>query len=265
MANGKFGAKEVMNVTLYDMATLKPVIYFNTLKTSTIDVKADKVYARGGRGNSKLITWEVNKEATLKIEDALLSPKSLELVSGLATVIGTQPISMRQNTTWDKTDPLNPIDKGDLFPLTASATGVIELAQVPQQAATAILVYDAADDCGTPIVMTGATLSASTLTVAAAASKTVIVYYAYASAATASTYVIDATHFSGTYKMVGDTVVRNVTTGKDEGFQITIPNLKWSSALTLDFKAEGDPSATSFECEIMKAANSSTMIQMVKY
>lgn len=264
MANGKFGAKEVMNATLYD-ANNKPVIYFDTLKTSSIEVKSDKVYARGGRGNPKLITWEINKEATLKIEDALLSPKSMELVSGIATVIGAQTIQMRQATAFDKTDPLNPVDKGELFPLIASGTGVIELGYTPKEAATAILVYDADDDCGTPIAMSGATLATSTLTVAAAANKKVIVYYSYTSAATAETYVIDASHFSGTYKLVGDTVVRNVKTKKDESFQITIPNLKWSSALTLDFKAEGDPSPTSFECEILKADNSNTMIQMVKY
>ena len=35
MAVGKFGAKEVLNVTLYDMATDDPVIFFDTLKTSS--------------------------------------------------------------------------------------------------------------------------------------------------------------------------------------------------------------------------------------
>lgn len=37
--NTKFGAKEVMDVILYDMSTNKPVIFFDTLKTSSIEVK----------------------------------------------------------------------------------------------------------------------------------------------------------------------------------------------------------------------------------
>ena len=37
-ANTKFGAKEVMYVILYDMSTNKPVIFFDTLKTSSIEV-----------------------------------------------------------------------------------------------------------------------------------------------------------------------------------------------------------------------------------
>ena len=56
MSNAKFGAKEVMDVVLYDMETDKPVIQFDSLKTSSISVTSEKVYARGGKGNPKLIT-----------------------------------------------------------------------------------------------------------------------------------------------------------------------------------------------------------------
>lgn len=263
-ANTKFGAKEVMDVILYDMSTNKPVIFFDTLKTSSIEVTAEKVYARGGKGNAKLITWELNKEGKLTIEDALISPKSLELVSGVATTTGKQTVYMRQATEYDVSGS-SPVDKGELFPLTANSSGVINLAYKPKESATSILVYAADDDCGTPIAMAGAQLSDKTLTVAEAANKKVIVYYTFDSADTTETYVIDASHFSGTYKLVGNTVIRNRETGKDEAFQVVIPNLKWSSNLNLDFSAEGDPQPTSFECEIMKAANSSTMIQMTRW
>lgn len=262
--NTKFGAKEVMDVILYDMSTNKPVIFFDTLKTSSIEVTAEKVYARGGKGNAKLITWELNKEGKLTIEDALLSPKSLELISGIATVTGTQTVYMRQATEFDTTGA-SPVDKGELYPLTANSSGEIELAYTPKENAASILVYSADDDCGTPIDMTDATLAGKTLTVADAANMNVIVYYTFESSDTTETYVIDASHFSGTYKLVGNTVIRNRDTGKDEAFQVVIPNLKWSSNLNLDFSAEGDPQPTSFECEIMKAVNSSTMIQMTRW
>lgn len=243
MANNKFGAKEVLDVTLYDMQTNRPVISFDTLKTSAIEVTSEKVYARGGKGNPKLITWEINKEAKLTIEDALLSPKSMELVSGLKTSTGKRAIQMRQKTEWDTTGSA-PYDKGDLYPLTANASGVIELAFAPKESAANILVYEYKDDCGTPMAMASATLAGKTLTVAAAANKRVIVYYSYESSDTTESFVIDSSHFSGTYKMVGDTVVRNVDTGKDESFQVVIPNLKWTSNLNLSFAAEGDPQAT---------------------
>lgn len=259
-ANTKFGAKEVMDVVLYDMSSNKPVIFFDTLKTSNIEVTSEKVYARGGKGNSKLITWELNKEGKVTIEDALISPKSIELVSGLATQTGAQTVYMRQTTKF-----IDGVNQGEMCPLTASNTGVIELGYAPKETATKIIVYEASDDCGTALDMSTASLTGKTLTVAAAANKNVVVYYTFESAANTETYTVDSSHFAGTYKMVGNTVVRNRDTGKDEAFQIVIPNLKWSSNLTLGFSAEGDPQATSFECEIMKPANSSTLIQMTRW
>ena len=131
MSNAKFGAKEVMDVVLYDMETNKPVIQFDSLKTSSISVTSEKVYARGGKGNPKLITWEINKEATLTIEDALISPKSLELISGIARKVGVQTIRMRQTTEYDE----NGVNKGSMYPLKADSTGKITLAFEPRCAA----------------------------------------------------------------------------------------------------------------------------------
>lgn len=267
--NTKFGAKEVMDVTLYDMLSGNPVICFDTLKTSSISVTSEKVYARGGKGNPKIITWEINKEATLTIEDALVSPKSMELISGMATKIGARTVYVRQDTEWD-TSGAKPVDKGDIYPLTCSSEGVINLAFTPKETAENIKIYLRDDDCGTPISMTGATLKDKELTLGTASiekakGQKVIVYYTRETSENAQTYVITSDKFSGTYKLVGDTVIRNAETGLDEPFQVIIPNLKWASNLELGFSAEGDPSTTTFECEIMRESGGSTMIEMIKY
>ena len=55
MSNAKFGAKEVMDVVLYDMETDKPVIQFDSLKTSSISVTSEKVYARGGKDRKSVV------------------------------------------------------------------------------------------------------------------------------------------------------------------------------------------------------------------
>lgn len=268
MANSKFGSKEVLDCSLYDIATGKPVISFDTLKTSEIEVTTTKTYARGGKGNAKLCTWEALDNAVVRISDAMLSPKSLELVSGMARTIGKETIQMRQKSVWESVDGTM-TDKGSNYPLTCSSSGVITLAFTPKESASNILVYLADDDCGTAVDMTGATLSGTTLTlgstgITTAGSKSVIVYYTYESESTAETYTIDAEHFAGTYKLVGDTVVRNQATGKDEAFQIVIPSLKWQSGLKLSFSADGDPSVQDFECEIQRGS-SATLIKMIKY
>ena len=85
----KFGVREICDVVLKAKATQKvgnkvfyknePVIYFDTLKTSSMEGAATTVYAQGGRGNSRLIAWEGEKTVTFTIEDALISVLSLSI------------------------------------------------------------------------------------------------------------------------------------------------------------------------------------------
>ena len=88
----KFGSREVANVvfraknkmTLGSRTFYKdePVLYFDTLKTSGLEGAATSVYAQGGWGNPRLIAWEGDKTLTLTMQDALLSPEGLAILSG---------------------------------------------------------------------------------------------------------------------------------------------------------------------------------------
>ena len=59
----RYGIKEVADVMFYDIkedGTIGiPVLYLDTLKVSTIEQTAETVDARGGKGNPKLITWDL--------------------------------------------------------------------------------------------------------------------------------------------------------------------------------------------------------------
>lgn len=84
----KYGIKEVADVVFYsineigDEVFYTPVLYLDTLKVSTIEKTAEKVDARGGYGNKKLITWNFGKDIVLNLEDALFSPASMSMIWG---------------------------------------------------------------------------------------------------------------------------------------------------------------------------------------
>ena len=88
----KFGVREICEVVLKAKATQKvgnkiffknePVIYFDTLKTSSMEGAATTVYAQGGRGNSRLVAWEGERTVTFTMEDALISPAGFMILSG---------------------------------------------------------------------------------------------------------------------------------------------------------------------------------------
>ena len=92
----KFGVREICDVVLKAKAAQKvgnklfyknePVIYFDTLKTSTMEGAATTVYAQGGRGNSRLVAWEGERTITFTMEDALISPAGFMILSGAGLV-----------------------------------------------------------------------------------------------------------------------------------------------------------------------------------
>jgi hypothetical protein len=106
MAIGNFGIKEVADVRFYPANALviddttgklkfanKPdsdtpyseadkQLEFTTLKVSNLEITAETSDARGGKGNAKLLTWDHSREATLTLEDALLSLDCLQALMG---------------------------------------------------------------------------------------------------------------------------------------------------------------------------------------
>lgn len=92
----KFGVRQICNVVFRATTTQKigdrmfkkgqPVFYLDTAKTSSLEGSATSVYAQGGRGNARLISWEGEKTLTFTVEDALLSPISFAMLSGAGVV-----------------------------------------------------------------------------------------------------------------------------------------------------------------------------------
>lgn len=95
-----YGVREICDVVLKAKTNMKignrqfykhePVIYFDTLKTSTLEGAATTVYAQGGRGNSRLIAWEGERTVTFTMEDALISPAGFMILSGAGLIDATE-------------------------------------------------------------------------------------------------------------------------------------------------------------------------------
>ena len=108
----KFGVREICDVVLKAKSAMKvgkkifyanePVIYFDTLKTSSMEGAATTVYAQGGRGNSRLVAWEGERTVTFTMEDALISPEGFMILSGAGLIdADEQPIYQHISETID--------------------------------------------------------------------------------------------------------------------------------------------------------------------
>ena len=60
---------------------------------------ATTVYAQGGRGNARLVAWEGERTVTFTMEDALISPEGLAILSGAGLIAATEGKPIYQHTT----------------------------------------------------------------------------------------------------------------------------------------------------------------------
>ena len=112
----KFGVREICDVVFRAKARQQignkifyknePVIYFDTLKTSSLEGAATTVYAQGGRGNARLVAWEGERTVTFTMEDALISPEGFMILSGAGLVEATskKPVYQHMTMTIDEAD-----------------------------------------------------------------------------------------------------------------------------------------------------------------
>ena len=105
----KFGVRECCDVVLRAKARQQignkvfyknePVIYFDTLTTSSMEGSATTVYAQGGRGNSRLMSWDGERTVTFTMEDALISAEGLMILSGAGLFDASSDTPVIQHVT----------------------------------------------------------------------------------------------------------------------------------------------------------------------
>lgn len=241
----KYGVKEVCDITFYDLTTGKPLLYLDTLKMSTIENTAESSDARGGKGNPKLLTWDYNRDATVQMQDALMSMKSISLMTGNELKTGTALVTKRElltavaGTVGETKVTLENTPAGkvtiQLFSTDQEVEGLVEAKEI---------TFDEID---------------------VAIGTQVAVFYTYTTVGDAEVITISASRFPGYVKVVGDTVIRNATTGLDEAFQVVIHKAKVQPNFNLTFQADGDPTAFDMNLNVYKRDQDDEMLQLIKY
>lgn len=244
----QYGLKEVANVTFYDIKTGKVVLFLDSLKVSTIETTAENTEARGGWGNPTLITWDYNKEVNVTLEDALFSAASLKTIMGA----GIEVASASAKQTIDINEEL-----------VVDAEGNVKLSYKPKTD-TSVSYLDLQDN---DYVSVKPVDGKAKVGEAEDEGKAVRVFYKTevdGTSGNAVTITISATKFGGTYRVVGDTIVRNRETGEDEPFQFVIEKAKIQNEVTFTMEAEGDPATFNLPLRVLRDKNGN-MFKLVKY
>ena len=272
----KFGVREICDVTFKTTAAGQkigkttfekagmPAFMIDTAKTSSLEQASTTVYAQGGRGYNRLIAWEGEKTMTFTVEDALISPMGLAVLSGAGLINPSRDNVSHVHITIDKfvgSDGTTKVTLDDL----REETG-LELATVFNICkATAVPAYATVlDGSGAgiefkPNVTISGTTSATatdtievkasqdaTFTVADCINKTVKLDFYLIMSQGVTEIEIKPEDFGGYFYVEAQTLFRREDSGKDMAAEIIIPKAKVQSAFTFSMAASGDPSTFTF-------------------
>ena len=272
----KYGIREICEVVLKAKANQKignkmfykgePVIYFDSLKTSTMEGAATTVYAQGGRGNSRLIAWEGERTVTFTMEDALISTTGLLILTGaglieptegkpipvhcVETVADEKVVKGTNEVTITLSKDVSVDPDATIYVMLKDGDRIISEPYIATAKSTAPIVGE--DGEITPavyskeIVIKSSTGYTPDLTKFAGNGRDVVVVDYYTDK-TGGVQQIEITpdKFGGNFYLEASTLFRD-TNGSDMPAEFIIPNCKVQSNFTFSMASSGDPSTFTF-------------------
>ena len=276
----RYGVREICDVVFRARAKMQlgsrtfyrndPVIYFDTLKTSSLEGASTTVYATGGRGNARLIAWDGERTLTFNMEDALISPESLSILaaSGLTEASEGEPVYVHTTSTVTAS-AVNTIKLPGIYACHPDGTGTPATGKLTDlQNKNADIFCMILDDNGRvttePCVPAKVTYDAEGTTITCYADGKVghtdlpagsIVLVDYYVCHTSGVKVIEITpDIKGqNFYIEASTLFRDEASGQDMPAEFVIPNGKVQSNFTFSMASSGDPSTFSFVVDAFPA------------
>jgi hypothetical protein len=226
-----YGIKDCANLTLFDKATGKPVLFADYANVSTNEWSADRIFANAKGVRS--IAWDSNRQGTLAVEMEVFDLKWLALVAGSELKTGEQSIAKREvvRVGADKKATLagSPVE-GSVQVVPVGVDGMSHTGEALEQVEIT--------EEGTEIVAGQYAVSGNEITFGTdeIEGATFAVYYLVLDSEV-RTIEISADKFPKNYRIIADALIREKETGVDEFVQIEYPNAKPQSNFTITMSA----------------------------
>ena len=255
----KYAAVTVCDVTLYDLVTKYPVMYFDTLQVTSIDGTTEVTEIQGGKGNPILASVSHSKNIDVQFDDAIMTMSSLAILTGgeLSNASDNAKITMTQTEIIDLASDATSITLAEAIKPNSYVyigkiiNGIVStVTRTTDKVEGNVNTVDIADFYNfKKEVGEGETEDIS---------GRYRVFYEYELGVTdadgrdLSELTVLADKFAGTYRFIGDTMLFNQFTGLNDLFQIEIPRLKLDGSFSFSLNAAVEAVVFSFKGKALR-------------
>lgn len=222
--NTRMANREVCNLVFCEYKTQKPFLNVDYANVSTAEMTGESVYANGGWGHPKIITFYGDKGGTISFETQITPFKLYSLMTGAA---------IENTASW--------LHRKEV---TATTTGSLDL----DAGVSAATVFAATDDCGTEIE---GSISSGKFTAETIQKDTKYVVYYTEELSNAQRISITSTTFPQYFTAYMETKDKT-DAGEDVLFRMIAYKCAPQVEFSLEMSNNGDPATVTVTCDLME-------------
>lgn len=222
-----FANREVADLMFVEYSTKKPFMMFDLANTTGYDLDGDTVFAHGGQGHPKRVSFSGNRSGTFRVETQMQTMKLYQMITGADIKTDVQFLQREE--------------------LKADAQKKVTLSKEP--VVGSVTVYKAADDCGVEVTAT-VDAAKKTATLADAAEGDAFVVYYLTKIEGAQRLNINTRSFPKAFTIYGETYEK---TEDDEVVPYKMIAYKSvpQPSFSVDFSNDGDPTSLSITFDLL--------------
>ena len=247
----KYAAVSVCDVTLYDLMTKYPVMYFDTLQVTNLDSASEVTEIQGGKGNPVLASISHSKNIDVQFDDAIMTMSSLALLTGGELNVGHEGAAITMTQTELAKASIAEDAKKVTVSQNVKANSYVYIGQMKNGVVSTVTRSEKPITGGTKEINLASLFH--NMSAQIADGDTLRVFYEYEVATNdISELTVLADKFAGMYRFVGDTMLFNQFTGLNDVFQIEIPKLKLDGTFSLNLSSAVEAAVFSFKGKALR-------------
>lgn len=260
--NNQWAIRDAGTIMFKDVETYDIKAIVKSSKTFELNTTCTTVYARGGYGNPKLVSFKGGKETTVTATSALFDNNLLALQLGGSTDEGTYEIPINSDTSTATKDGANVVVKPTYTVVDGKFYSVVKLGNNGLTVATTFDLNETATDSATLADDEYCVVAGEVILPVAEEGSMIGLYY---DGTVTDAVMIEnkSTAFAGEYRVEVEVIAKDAMTSKEYNGLLIFPKVAMTDEITLSLSADGDPSVQNIGFDVLQIPGQDVQYQLV--